>query len=111
MRKAARTPPSRRCSPSRHPVLEEGHTVTTYPQIADHGLIGNLQTAALVSTDAEIDWFCCPRFDSPSVFASLLDRERGGHFRVAPAEGGYVSKQLYFPDSAALITRFMTVGG
>ena len=47
-----------------------------YPNISDHGLIGDLQTAALVSTDGTVDWFCCPRFDSPSVFASLLDAER-----------------------------------
>jgi GH15 family glucan-1,4-alpha-glucosidase len=82
-----------------------------YPLIADHGLIGDLQTAALVTTDGEIDWFCSPRFDSPSVFASLLDRERGGRFRIAPTEHGYVSKQLYIPDSAVLVTRFMTPGG
>ena len=84
---------------------------STYPLIADHGLIGDLHTAALVTTDGEIDWFCSPRFDSPSVFASLLDPERGGRFRLAPAEPGYVSKQLYFPGSAVLITRFMTPGG
>jgi GH15 family glucan-1,4-alpha-glucosidase len=83
----------------------------SYPLIADHGLIGDLQTAALVTTDGEIDWFCSPRFDSPSLFASLLDRERGGRFRIAPAEAGYVSRQLYLPDSAVLITRFMTPGG
>ena len=51
--------------------------MANYPPIADHGLIGDLQTAALVATDGTVDWFCCPRFDSPSVFASLLDRERG----------------------------------
>ena len=83
----------------------------SYPLIADHGLIGDLHTAALVTTDGEIDWFCSPRFDSPSVFASLLDLERGGRFRIAPAEPGYASKQLYFPGSAVLITRFMTPGG
>jgi len=49
-----------------------------YPEIADHGLIGDLQTAALVASDATLDWYCCPRFDSPSVFASLLDADRGG---------------------------------
>ena len=61
-----------------------------YPDIGDHGLIGDLQTAALVSTDGTIDWFCCPRFDSPSVFASLLDHDRGGHFRIGPDRGDYV---------------------
>ena len=50
----------------------------TYPLIAERGLIGDLQTAALVTTDGTIDWFCCPRFDSPRVFASLLDDRRGG---------------------------------
>jgi GH15 family glucan-1,4-alpha-glucosidase len=43
-----------------------------YPDISDHGLIGDLQTAALVSMDGTVDWFCCPRFDSPSVFASWM---------------------------------------
>jgi GH15 family glucan-1,4-alpha-glucosidase len=82
-----------------------------YPNISDHGLIGDLQTAALVSTDGTVDWFCCPRFDSPSVFASLLDADKGGHFRVAPDQTEYVTRQLYLPDTAILITRFMTPGG
>jgi pentatricopeptide repeat protein len=82
-----------------------------YPNISDHGLIGDLQTAALVSTDGTIDFFCCPRFDSPSVFASLLDAEKGGYFRIAPDRDDYVSRQLYFPDTAMLITRFMTPDG
>jgi GH15 family glucan-1,4-alpha-glucosidase len=82
-----------------------------YPPIADHGLIGDLQTAALVTTDGTVDWFCCPRFDSPSVFACLLDRDRGGRFRITPEGEDYVARQLYFPDTAILITRFMTHGG
>jgi GH15 family glucan-1,4-alpha-glucosidase len=82
-----------------------------YPNISDHGLIGDLQTAALVSTDGVVDWFCCPRFDSPSVFASLLDADKGGYFRVAPDRDDYVSRQLYFPDTAVLITRFLTPDG
>ena len=82
-----------------------------YPNISDHGLIGDLQTAALVTTDGTLDWFCCPRFDSPSVFASLLDAERGGYYRIAPDRDDYVSKQLYLPDSAILVTRFMTPDG
>ena len=82
-----------------------------YPNISDHGLIGDLQTAALVTNDGNVDWFCCPRFDSPSIFASLLDAQGGGHFRIAPDRDDYVSKQLYLPDSAVLVTRFMTPDG
>src|ERR1700733_8058774 len=88
-----------------------GNDVNSYPNISDHGLIGDLQTAALVTTDGTIDFFCCPRFDSPSVFASLLDAEHGGHFKIAPATDDYVTKQLYFPDTAMLMTRFMTADG
>jgi GH15 family glucan-1,4-alpha-glucosidase len=83
----------------------------TYPNISDHGLIGDLQTAALVDTNGTIDWFCCPRFDSPSVFASLLDADGGGFFSITPDTDGYVTKQLYLPGTAILITRFMTEAG
>jgi GH15 family glucan-1,4-alpha-glucosidase len=86
-------------------------TMGRYPNISDHGLIGDLQTAALVTTDGVLDWFCCPRFDSPSVFASLLDAERGGFYRIAPDRDDYVSRQLYLPDTAILVTRFMTPDG
>ena len=82
-----------------------------YPNISDHGLIGDLQTAALVTTDGCVDWFCCPRFDSPSVFGALLDADNGGYFQIKPDRDDYVSKQLYFPDTAMLITRFMTPDG
>jgi GH15 family glucan-1,4-alpha-glucosidase len=85
--------------------------MSDYPLIADHGLIGDLQTAALVATDGSIDWFCAPRFDSPSIFGALLDQQRGGHFRVRPTVEAFSSKQLYFPDTAALVTRFMTEAG
>ncbi len=82
-----------------------------YPLIADHGLIGDLQTSALVATDGSIDWFCAPRFDSPSIFGALLDHDRGGHFRIRPAGEVFTSKQLYFPDTAVLVTRFLTEAG
>jgi GH15 family glucan-1,4-alpha-glucosidase len=85
--------------------------VNGYLPIADHGLIGDLYSVALVGTDGSIDWYCCPRFDSPSVFASILDARRGGHYRLAPADQGWSSKQLYFPDTNVLITRFLTPGG
>jgi GH15 family glucan-1,4-alpha-glucosidase len=79
--------------------------------IADHALIGDLQTAALVTTDGSVDWFCCPRFDSPSVFGALLDDERGGHFRIRPTGTGWTSSQMYFPDTAVVVTRFFTDAG
>ena len=82
-----------------------------YPAIADHGLIGDLQACALVATDGSIDWFCSPRFDSPSIFGSLLDRERGGHFSARPRHEAFETKQLYFPDTAILVTRFLTEDG
>jgi GH15 family glucan-1,4-alpha-glucosidase len=81
-----------------------------YPPIADHGLIGDLRTAALVALDGTIDWYCCPRFDAPSVFASLLDADKGGYFRVrSPVPA--TTKQFYFPDSNVLITRFYASDG
>ncbi|MFC9917526.1 glycoside hydrolase family 15 protein [Agromyces binzhouensis] len=82
-----------------------------YPDISDHGLIGDLQTAALVSTDGTIDWFCSPRFDAPSVFGSLIDAQKGGFFRIRPIGMEYVTRQLYLPDTAILITRFLTDAG
>ena len=83
----------------------------TETAIADHALIGDLQTAALVTTDGSVDWLCLPRFDSPSVFGALLDDERGGHFRIHPAGIDYTTKQMYFPDTAVLVTRFFTEAG
>ncbi|MFJ8934742.1 glycoside hydrolase family 15 protein [Streptomyces sp. NPDC102365] len=81
-----------------------------YPPIADHGLVGDLQTAALVSSDGTVDWMCAPRFDSPSVFASLLDHERGGHFTVS-ADTAQPPVQIYLQDTAILVTRFLTESG
>ena len=82
----------------------------TEPSIADHGLVGDLQTAALISADGSVDWFCCPRFDSPSVFGGLLD-PGAGHFRIHPETSGYRARQMYLPDTAVLITRFLSEGG
>ena len=82
-----------------------------YLPIAEHGVIGDLRTVALVGTDGTIDWFCLPRFDSPSVFAAILDKDKGGYFRIAPSRMGFTPKQLYFPDTNVLITRFLTAEG
>lgn len=81
-----------------------------YLPIAEHGLIGDLRTVALVGSDGTIDWYCCPYFDAPSVFAALLDTERGGCFELAAAVPAR-TKQFYFPDTNVLITRFFTEEG
>ena len=81
-----------------------------YLPIAEHGLIGDLRSAALVGTNGTIDWYCCSRFDAPSVFASILDAERGGSFELAP-DVPTRTKQFYFPDTNVLITRFFADDG
>ena len=81
-----------------------------YRPIESYGLIGDLRTAALVGSDGSIDWFCPGRFDSPSVFAEILDADRGGSFRIAPTIP-CSSKQLYLPDTAILLTRFYSHSG
>ena len=82
-----------------------------YPPIEDHGIIGDLNTVALVGLDGTIGFMCAPRFDSPTVFASLLDAERGGSFSIAPALGEARWRQLYLPDTNVLLTRFMGPAG
>ena len=82
-----------------------------YPPIEEHGMIGDLHTVALVGSDGTIDWYCCPSFDSPSVFGSILDERRGGSYRIAPACEVLNTRQLYLPDTNVLITRFLTEDG
>jgi len=87
-----------------------------YLPIEDHGVIGNMYTTALVGLDGTIDWFCFPHHDSPSVFGSVLDDKKGGHFSIAPqqASSGDVKvnyKQLYWPQTNVLVTRFLTPDG
>jgi GH15 family glucan-1,4-alpha-glucosidase len=84
---------------------------SSYPPIAEHGLVGDLQTTALVRSDGTIDYFCCPRIDSPTVFGSLLDGERGGQFRVTAIGDDVVTKQMYLPDTAILVTRYLAETG
>lgn len=82
-----------------------------YLPIEDYGLIGNMRSAALVGTNGSIDWLCFPHFDSPSVFAAILDERRGGYFRIAPENDGLSSKQYYWPDTNVLVTRFLSPHG
>ncbi|WP_410567020.1 glycoside hydrolase family 15 protein [Amycolatopsis sp. cmx-4-61] len=82
-----------------------------YPPIAEHGLIGDLRTAAVVGTDGRIGWFCAPRFDSPSVFGALLDAGDGGHWALHPVCEVINRHQFYIPDSNILVTRFLTEDG
>lgn len=74
----------------------------------DYGIIGNCETAALVSKDASIDWFCFPRFDSPSAFGKLLDKKIGGFFSLRPTGKKFWSKQEYLPDTNILETTFIS---
>jgi GH15 family glucan-1,4-alpha-glucosidase len=82
----------------------------SYLPIEDHGVIGNLHTAALVGVDGTIDWLCLPAFDSPSVFCAILDDEKGGHFSLRPVEYAR-SQQLYLPDTNVLLTRYFSPQG
>ena len=82
-----------------------------YAPIEDYGIIGDLHTVALVGKDGSIDFLCLPSFDSPSVFAALLDAERGGRFQIAPQLGEAARKQLYLPDTNVLLTRFLSNDG
>jgi GH15 family glucan-1,4-alpha-glucosidase len=82
-----------------------------YQPIENYGIIGDLHSVALVGMDGSIDWLCLPSFDSPSVFAAILDDEKGGRFKIAPVSSGITRKQLYWPDTNVLITRFFTPEG
>ena len=81
---------------------------TTTSTGLDYGIIGNCETAALVSKEASIDWFCFPRFDSPSAFGKLLDKKRGGHFSLSPIGKKFWSKQEYVDDTNILRTTFIS---
>jgi GH15 family glucan-1,4-alpha-glucosidase len=82
-----------------------------YLPIKDYGLIGNMRTAALVGLNGSIDWLCYPHFDSPSVFAAILDDVRGGRFEITTRDTDASPKQFYWPDTNVLVTRFHAAGG
>src|SRR5258705_3764841 len=79
--------------------------------IENHGVIGNMRSIALVSVDGCIDFFCYPDFDSPTIFAALLDAERGGSFALNPDLEAMRVKQLYLPNTNVLLTRFLSESG
>jgi GH15 family glucan-1,4-alpha-glucosidase len=79
--------------------------------IEEHGLVGNLETAALVALDGTIDFMCWPNFDSPTVFAALLDPDNGGCFELAPMLEEVRTAQLYLPDTNVLMTRWLSETG
>lgn len=82
-----------------------------YAPIENYGLIGNMHTAALVGMSGSIDFLCLPHFDSPSIFAALLDDDQGGRFRIRPMLDQVREKQLYLPDTAILLSRFLSEDG
>ncbi|GHO90732.1 glucoamylase [Reticulibacter mediterranei] len=85
---------------------------TRYLPIEDYGMIGDLTTVALVGKNGSIDWCCLPDFDSPSIFAAILDADKGGFFRLTPTEHDSLgTKQMYFPETNILITRFLSNDG
>lgn len=83
----------------------------SYQPIQNYGIIGDLHTTALVGMNGSIDWLCFPRFDSPSIFAAILDDKKGGRFQIVPALDGVTHKQFYWADTNVLITRFLCPDG
>jgi GH15 family glucan-1,4-alpha-glucosidase len=82
-----------------------------YQPIENYGIIGDMRTVALVGMNGSIDWFCFPHFDSPSVFAAILDEKKGGHFKIVPTVEGITHKQFYWPETNVLVTRFLSADG
>ena len=82
-----------------------------YQPIENYGIIGNMRTVAMVGMNGSIDWFCYPHVDSPSVFGALLDDEKGGRFIISPIGERVTHKQMYWPSTNILITRFLLPDG
>ncbi len=83
----------------------------SYQPIENYGVIGNMHTVALVGINGSIDWLCFPNFDSPSIFAAILDSKKGGRYKIAPAMNGVTCKQFYWPDTNVLVSRFLSPDG
>ena len=82
-----------------------------YQPIENYGIIGDLHTVALVGLNGSIDFMCFPEFNSPSIFAALLDDKKGGCFSISPVFSEMKNKQLYLPDTNVLLTRFLSTDG
>lgn len=80
-------------------------------RVEDYALIGDLHTAALVSTEGSIDWLCLPHFDSPACFAALLDTRDAGHWLLSPVDGGTCTRRAYVEDTLVLETEWVTASG
>jgi GH15 family glucan-1,4-alpha-glucosidase len=81
-----------------------------YKPIESYGIIGDMYTVALVGMDGSIDWCCLPHFDSPSIFAAILDDKKGGYFKISSMLEG-TCRQMYIPDTNVLLTRFLSSDG
>jgi GH15 family glucan-1,4-alpha-glucosidase len=77
-----------------------------YQPIENYGIIGNMRTTALVGMNGSIDWYCFPKHDSPSVFAALLDEQKGGFYQIQSTVEAAIQKQFYWPETNVLVTRF-----
>jgi len=79
----------------------------SYQPIENYGVIGDLHTVALVGKNGSIDFMSFPHFDSPTIFAALLDDKKGGRFQLCPTDGNADRRQIYLPDSNILLSRFL----
>jgi GH15 family glucan-1,4-alpha-glucosidase len=82
-----------------------------FQPIENYGVIGNMQSIALVGMNGSIDFLCYPDFDSPTVFAALLDDQKGGQFEIRPQLSNMRVRQLYLPETNILLTRFLAEEG
>src|SRR5512146_1896996 len=96
-------------SPNRNGAINRTDSMLQ-PKIHDYGVIGDCRSAALVSERGSVDWLCWPRFDSPPIFAAILDPQRGGTWSIAPA-GGFKTERSYVEDSNVLETTFHSASG
>src|SRR5260370_38349273 len=82
-----------------------------YNRIESYGVIGDRHSVALVGINGSIDWCCLPKFDSPSIFAAILDHEKGGFFRISATHEDVQYKQMYLLETNVLVTRFLSPAG